>query len=39
MHDGEFWFIQGEMVEEVEPMDRLSRPTDAELTTQVRIGC
>ena len=38
MHDGEVWFIQGEIVEEVEPMDRLSRLTDAELTTQVRIG-
>ena len=27
------------IVEEVNPMDRLSRLTDAELTTQVRIGC
>ena len=33
------WFIQGETVEEVKPMDRLSRLTDAELTTQVRLGC
>ena len=33
------WFIQEEIVEEVEPMDRLSRLTAAELTTQVRSGC
>ena len=35
MHDGKVWFIQGEMVEEVKPMDRLGRLADAELTTQV----
>ena len=35
MHDGKVWFIQGEIVEEVEPMDRLSCLTDAELTTRV----
>ena len=39
MHDGKVRFIQGEMVEWVKPMGRLSRLTDAELTTQVRIGC
>ena len=38
MHDGKVWFIQGETVEEAELMDRVSRLTDAELTTQVRIG-
>ena len=34
MHDGKVWFIQGEIVEEVKPIDRLGRLTDAELTTQ-----
>ena len=28
MHDGEVWFIQGEIVEEVEPVGGLSRLTD-----------
>ena len=39
MHVGEVWFIQGEIVEEVKAMERVSCLTDAELTTQVRIGC
>ena len=34
MHDGKVWFIQEKFVEEVKPIDRLGRLTDAELTTQ-----
>ena len=39
MHNGKVWFTQGEMVEEVKPMGRLGCLTEAELTTQVRLGC
>ena len=36
MHDGKVWFIQGEMAEDLEPMDRLGR-LDARLVRDMSV--